>query len=83
MAFSCCAANSRSATRLRRRVIGTFSSGRSAVVDTCVDTSIVTGVGISGTLGGFDEKRKAMVLRFPKELEKAYQAGKSLVAGEG
>ncbi len=39
--------------------------------------------GFSGKLGGFDEKRKAMVLRFPKELEKAYQAGKSLVMGEG
>ena len=37
--------------------------------------------GFSGKLGGFDENRKAMVLRFPKELEKAYQAGKSLVTG--
>jgi len=37
--------------------------------------------GFSGKLAGFDEKRKAMVLRFPKELEKAYQAGKSLVTG--
>jgi putative NADPH-quinone reductase len=37
--------------------------------------------GFSGKLGGFDENRKAMVLRFPKELEKAHQAGKSLVTG--
>jgi len=39
--------------------------------------------GFSGILRGFDENGKAMVLRFPKELEKAYQAGKSLVTGEG
>jgi hypothetical protein len=34
-------------------------------------------------LRGFDENGKAMILRFPKELEKAYQAGKSLVTGKG
>ena len=39
--------------------------------------------GFSGTLNGFDENKKAMVLRFPKELEEAYQAGKSLVNGQG
>jgi hypothetical protein len=37
--------------------------------------------GFSGTLGGFDEKNKAMILRFPKELEKAHRAGKSLITG--
>jgi len=36
-----------------------------------------------GVLHGFDSNRKAMILRFPKEVEKAYQAGKSLVTGEG
>jgi len=34
-----------------------------------------------GLLHGLDEKKKAIILRFPKELEKAYQAGKSLVTG--
>jgi hypothetical protein len=33
-------------------------------------------------LHGFDDKRKAMVLRFPNVLEEAYQAGKSLVTGQ-
>ena len=37
--------------------------------------------GFEGMLHGFDDKRKAMVLRFPKVLEEAYQAGKSLVTG--
>lgn len=37
--------------------------------------------GFEGVLHGLDDKRKAMILRFPKELEKAYQAGKALVTG--
>jgi len=32
-------------------------------------------------LNGLDDKGKAMLLRFPKELKKAYQAGKTLVTG--
>lgn len=39
--------------------------------------------GFEGMLHGFDDKKKAMVLRFPKVLENAYQAGKSLVTGQG
>ena len=39
--------------------------------------------GFEGILHGLDEEGKAMILRFPKELEKAYQAGKSLVIGDG
>ena len=39
--------------------------------------------GFEGMLHGFDDKKKAMVLRTPKVLEKAYQAGKSLVTGQG
>ena len=35
--------------------------------------------GFEGLLHGLDDKRKAMILRFPSELEKAYQAGKALV----
>jgi len=37
--------------------------------------------GLEGVLHGLDDKKKAMIRRFPKELEKAYQAGKSLVTG--
>ena len=37
--------------------------------------------GFEGILHGFDDKRKAMVLRCPEALEKTYQAGKSLVTG--
>ncbi|HEY87017.1 MAG TPA: flavodoxin family protein [Dehalococcoidia bacterium] len=43
---------------------------------------VLSACGFIGVLGGLDDKGKAMILRFPKELEKAYQAGKSLVAGE-
>jgi len=35
--------------------------------------------GFEGALHGLDDKGKAMIRRFPEELEKAYQAGKSLV----
>ena len=37
--------------------------------------------GFEGVLHGLDDKGKAMILRFPQELEKAYQAGKALAAG--
>ncbi len=43
---------------------------------------VLSACGFVGVLGGLDDKGKAMILRFPKELEKAYQAGKSLVTGE-
>ena len=42
----------------------------------------VSACGFEGLLHGFDDKRKAMILRFPNELEKAYQAGKALVTGQ-
>jgi multimeric flavodoxin WrbA len=41
----------------------------------------ISACGFSGILGGFDENRKAMVFRFPNELEKAYRAGKALITG--
>jgi len=37
--------------------------------------------GFEGLLHGFDDRRKAIILRFPDELEKAYQAGKTLITG--
>jgi multimeric flavodoxin WrbA len=37
--------------------------------------------GLEGVLHGLDDKKKAMISRFPEEMEKAYQAGKSLVTG--
>jgi len=42
----------------------------------------ISACGFAGMLRGLDDKRKGLILRFPKELEKAYQAGKSLVTGE-
>ena len=39
--------------------------------------------GFEGILHGFDDKRKAMVLRSAEALQQAYQAGKSLVTGQG
>ena len=35
--------------------------------------------GFMGMLHGFDENRKAIILRYPEEFKKAYEAGKSLV----
>jgi len=37
--------------------------------------------GFEGMLHGFDDKKKAMVLRSPEALEKAYEAGKALIIG--
>ena len=37
--------------------------------------------GCEGVLHGWDDKGKAIILGYPTELEKAYQAGKSLVTG--
>ena len=37
--------------------------------------------GLAGMLNGLDDKGKAMILRYPNEIEKAYQAGKALVTG--
>jgi hypothetical protein len=78
----------------RAMVIGTWGYPRIDTYDHIVERIIgvlylhgfdtveaLSACGFSGTLAGFDEKRKAMVLRHPKELEKAYQAGKSLVGG--
>jgi len=39
--------------------------------------------GCEGMLHGFDDKKKAMVLRSPNVIENTYQAGKSLVTGHG
>lgn len=46
-----------------------------------VTVEALSACGFEGVLHGLDDKGKAMILRFPKELEKAYQAGKSLVSG--
>ena len=43
---------------------------------------LLSACGFGGMLRGLDNERKGIILRFPKELEKAYQAGKSLVTGE-
>lgn len=43
----------------------------------------ISACGFVGILHGVDEKGKGVIARFPKELEKAYLAGKSLVTGEG
>jgi len=41
----------------------------------------ISACGFQGVLRGFDDRGEPLVTRFPGELEKAYQAGKSLVAG--
>ena len=47
----------------------------------CQPVEALSACGFEGILHGWDDKGKAMILRYPKELEKAYQAGKALVAG--
>jgi len=46
-----------------------------------VPVEALSACGFEGVLHGLDDKGKAIILRYPAELEKAYQAGKSLVAG--
>ena len=42
----------------------------------------ISACGFSGMLQGFDDDGKAMIFRYPKELQKVYQAGRTLVTGE-
>jgi len=81
-------------TGKRGMVIGTWGVVNVDLFDYMIDSamSIMYGRGIEpaealsacgfeGKLHGRDDKGKAIILRFPEELEKAYQAGKSLVTG--
>jgi len=47
----------------------------------CQPVEALSACGFWGILHGWDDKGKAMILRFSKELDKAYQAGKALVSG--
>ncbi|RJQ36258.1 MAG: flavodoxin family protein [Dehalococcoidia bacterium] len=38
--------------------------------------------GFSGMLHGFDDDHKAIILRYPDEMKKAYEAGKALILGK-
>jgi putative NADPH-quinone reductase len=38
--------------------------------------------GFAGMLHGFDDDHRAIILRYPEELKKAYEAGRALVTGE-
>jgi len=42
----------------------------------------ISAEGLEGRLRGVDDNHKAMILRYPEELEKVYQAGKTLVTGD-
>ena len=42
----------------------------------------ISACGFIGLFRGLENNRKAVILRFPKEMEKAYQARKALVTGE-
>jgi len=42
----------------------------------------ISATGFVGALRGFDDRRRAIIRRFPHEMEKAYQAGRSLVTGD-
>jgi multimeric flavodoxin WrbA len=57
------------------KILGTLESRGIAPVEALSAPSL------EGVLHGWDDKGKAIILGFPTELEKAYQAGKSLVTG--
>ena len=78
----------------RGMVIGTWGVANVDSFDYIIDSTMammygrgiepaeaLSAVGFEGMLHGRDDKKKAIILRFPKEMEKAYQAGKSLVTG--
>ena len=44
-------------------------------------TEAISACGFAGMLHGFDEQHKAIILRYPKEVKKVYQAGRSLILG--
>jgi len=41
----------------------------------------ISACGFSGMLHGYDENKKAIILRYPEELKKVFEAGKTLVTG--
>jgi putative NADPH-quinone reductase len=41
----------------------------------------ISASGFAGLLKGFDEDKKAMILRYPEELRKVYEAGRTLITG--
>jgi hypothetical protein len=41
----------------------------------------ISASGFSGMLEGFDDEGKAMILRYPDEMRKVYEAGRALVTG--
>jgi len=78
----------------RGMVIGTWGAAAVDIFDFAVESALtmldgrgiepveaLSACGFEGLLHGWDDKGKAMILRFPTELEKAYQTGKSLVTG--
>lgn len=80
----------------RAMVIGTWGYAYDDTYDEVMETVMMvlnlhkietvealSACGFAGMLHGFDDKKKAIISRYPKELEKAYQAGKSLVFGDG
>ena len=44
-------------------------------------TEAISACGFAGMLHGFDDDHRAIILRYPEELAKVYQAGRSLVLG--
>jgi len=78
----------------RGMVIGTWGAAGVDIFDFAIESALtmlhgrgiepveaLSACGFEGLLHGWDDKGKAIILRFPKELEKAYQTGKSLVTG--
>lgn len=80
----------------RAMIIGTWGAVRASVDDydfiinqvvswlrwfNFVTTEAISACGFAGMKHGFDDQHKAIILRYPQEIRKAYDAGRALILG--
>ena len=93
--YTGCVINNRVGKGRRAMVIGTWGTNDVDAYDNIIEVVInrlnlyhyqvveaLSACGFAGMLSGLDEEGKGVILRHPKEMEKAYQAGRNLVTGQ-
>lgn len=93
--YEYCIPSKRPAAVCRGMVVCTYGSEETNVYDHIIENiirkldsrhitvvEVLFACGLSGLLGGLDEKGKALISRYPQEMKKAYLAGRTLVTGE-
>ena len=93
--YSGCLISDRVGEGRRAMIIGTWGTNNTGAYDNIVEIVInrlnvyhytvveaISGCGFAGMLSGLDEEGKAIISRYPEEIEKAYQAGRNLVCGD-